>query len=175
MNITLIGMPGVGKSTIGKELAKKLDYKFIDTDKLIEKEFGLKLYKLIQNVGEDKFLEIEEKTNLELGKFNNCVISPGGSTVYSSKAMEFLKKSSIVIFLDSRIEIITKRLINQETRGIIGLKKGLKNLFKERQRLYKRYADIIIETADNPKKVVRDIIKITQKYSTKNLKDKFKN
>lgn len=168
-------MPGVGKSTIGKELAKKLDYKFIDTDKLIEKKFGLKLYKLIQNVGEDKFLEIEEKTNLELGKFNNCVISPGGSIVYSSKAMEFLKKSSIVIFLDSRIEIITKRLINQETRGIIGLKKGLKNLFKERQELYKRYADIIIETADNPKKVVRDIIKITQKYSTKNLKDKFKN
>jgi len=78
MNITFIGMSGVGKSIIGKELAKRLNYKFLDIDELIEEKIGLKLQQIIDNSGEKRFLEIEKKTILGLGRLDNCVISPGG-------------------------------------------------------------------------------------------------
>jgi shikimate kinase len=74
-NITLIGMAGVGKSVIGKELAKELLYRFIDTDELIEKKFNLKLQEIIDQWGEERFLEIEEQTILKLGKLEHSVLS----------------------------------------------------------------------------------------------------
>ena len=86
--------------------------------------------------------------DLELDRFNNYVISSGGSVIYSMMAMKFLKKNSVVVFLDAPFESIQKRLTNQETRGLVGLKKGLKNLFNERLILYKKYAYITIEMSD---------------------------
>jgi shikimate kinase len=158
MNITLIGMAGVGKSVIGKELAQRLDYEFIDVDEVIEKKIKLKLQQIIDNFKEDRFLEIEEKTILELGELNNCIISPGGSVAYSVEAMKFLKKNSVIVFLKAPFESIQKRLTNQETRGIIGLKKGLKTLFDERLILYKEYADVTIDMPDDFSEVAENII-----------------
>jgi len=159
--ITLIGMPGVGKSSIGKKLAKELGCSFIDTDKLIEKNTGLKLQTIIDKRGEKEFLIIEEKTILNLGNLHNSVISPGGSVIYSEKAMKFLKKISRIVFLYSTFEDIQKRLKNTETRGIVGLKnKDFKALFDERIHLYKRYADITIEIPKifDSNKIVAEII-----------------
>jgi len=150
MNITLIGMPGVGKSVIGKELAKRLNYRFLDIDEIIEKKTKLKLQQIIDNFGDDKFLETEEKTILELGKFDNCIISPGGSVVYSAEAMKFLKKNSVVVFLDFSLKSIKNRISNFSTRGIVGLKKkGLEALFNERVTLYKKYADITVKMSED--------------------------
>src|SRR3989344_5472152 len=106
MNITLIGMPGVGKTLIGKELAKKLDYNFIDVDEIMEKNSGFKLQRIIDLFGEDEFLKTEEKTVLELGELDRAVISPGGSVVYCEKAMKFLKRTSKVVFLNASFETI---------------------------------------------------------------------
>jgi len=150
MNITLTGMPGVGKSVIGKELAKRLNYKFLDIDKIIEKKTKLNLQQIIDKFGDDKFLEIEEKTILELGKFDNCIISPGGSIIYSAEAMKFLKKNSVVVFLDFSLKSIKNRISNLPTRGIVGLKKkGLEALFNERMTLYKKYADITVKMSED--------------------------
>ena len=134
MNITLIGMPGSGKSVIGKKLAKRLNY---------------------------KFLEIEEKTILELGKINDYIISPGGSVVYSRKVMELLKKKSVIIFLNCPFKDVKKYLLNLSTRGIVGLKnKRLKALFEERMPLYKKYADFTIKIIGdwNINAIIKDII-----------------
>ncbi len=148
-NITLIGMAGAGKSAIGKKLAKELCYRFIDTDELIEKEFNLKLQEIIDQWSEERFLEIEEETILRLDKLDRSVISPGGSAIYSEKAMEFLKTNSVVIFLDAPLENIEKRIPDLSTRGIIGLKKkNLEGLFNERLSLYKKYADQTIEISE---------------------------
>jgi len=150
MNVTLIGMPGVGKSVIGKELAKRLNYKFLDIDKIIEKKTKLNLQQIIDKFGDNKFLEIEEKTILELGKFDNCIISPGGSIIYSAEAMKFLKKNSVVVFLDFSFKSIKNRISNLFTRGIVGLKKkGLEALFNERMTLYKKYADITVKMSED--------------------------
>ena len=146
MNITLIGMAGVGKSALGEELAKRLNYKFLDIDELIEEKTKLKLQEIIDSSGEDEFLKIEEKAVLALGELDRCVISPGGSVVYSKAAMGFLKKNSIVVFLDAPFESINARITNRAIRGIVGLKrKNLKAIFEERLPLYKKYADITIE------------------------------
>lgn len=146
MNITFIGMSGVGKSIIGKELAKKLNYKFIDIDELIKEKIGLKLQQIIDEFGEKRFLEIEEEIILGLGNLDNCVISPGGSVIYSEKAMEFLKKNSIIIFLNAPFKSIQKRAVNLENRGIVKLEAdNFKDIFKKRLPLYKKYADNTLE------------------------------
>ena len=161
MNIALIGMSGVGKSIIGKELAKKLNYKFLDIDEVIEKKTKLKLQQIIDNFGDKELLKIEEKTILELDELDRYIISPGGSIIYSEKAMEFLKKNSIVIFLNASLESIKKRVLDFSNRGIIGLKKkGLEMLFIERQSLNEKYADIIMKMPEefDIKSIVKNII-----------------
>ncbi len=162
MNITLIGMAGVGKSTLGKKLARKLNYKFIDTDKVIEKKVNLKPQQIIDNFGDNELLKIEEKCVLELGKLDNYIISSGGSVIYSSEAMKFIKNNSTVIFLNDSFKNIQSRLTNQKTRGIIGLKNNnLIQLFNKRVVLYKKYADIIIDITNkfDVKEVIEEIIK----------------
>ena len=166
MNITLIGMAGVGKSVIGKALARRLDYRFIDTDDLIEQEWNLELQEIIDRFGEQRFLEIEEETILKLGPLDRSVISPGGSVIYSEKAMTFLKGNSVVVFLDAPFESIEKRIPDRSTRGIIGLKgKDLRALFQERLSLYKKYAEETVEIPDDfdTHAVVEEIIhKVSQ-------------
>ena len=165
MNISLIGMAGVGKSSIGKQLAKKLSYSFIDTDNIIKKETGLELQKIIDTKGEAEFLKIEEKTVISLGNLKNSVISPGGSAVYSDRAMSFLKERSLVIFLDAPLEMIRKQISNLDSRGIVWREKtDLKLLFQERKPLYEEYADMTVELSGdgNADGVVRKILKKIQ-------------
>lgn len=158
MNITLIGMPGVGKSTIGESLAKDLGYNFIDIDELIEQEYGLKLYQIIAKEGEDSFLKIEESFVTNLPQLEDHIISTGGSVIYSRKAMEYLQRFSMLVFLDDSLENILKRIKNKETRGIIG-DKDLTTLFNERHPLYLQYADIIISISQgfNIKSAIKEI------------------
>jgi len=146
MNITLIGMPGVGKSFIGKRLATVLGYKFLDIDDVIVEREGKKLQDIIDERGNDEFMEIEERCILELDDIDGHILSPGGSVVYSTDAAGFLKRNSIIVYLRDDFENIRKRIKNLESRGIVGLKeKGLRGLFEERTKLYEKYADIIID------------------------------
>jgi shikimate kinase len=164
LNITLIGMAGVGKSVIGRMLAELLQYEFIDIDERIENKFGLRLQEVLDRLGEQRFLEIEAQTILELGPLNHAVISPGGSAIYSTRAMTFLKQKSVVIFLDAPFETIEKQISNVDSRGIVwGKKKDLKLLFQERKPLYKKYADLTVKMSEggNVDTAVREILQKT--------------
>jgi len=145
MIITLIGMSGAGKSLVGKELAKKVKYDFIDIDKIIEKKNNLQLQRVIEKIGKQKFLKLEEKTVLDIEYTNNLVISSGGSVVYSKKSMRHLKTNSKIVFLDAPLKDIKKRILDFSARGIVGLEEGLEKIFDERYELYKKYADITIK------------------------------
>jgi shikimate kinase len=148
-NVALIGMAGAGKSAIGKELAARLRYGFIDIDEVIEQKTGLKLQQILDDSGDAAFLDIEEKAVLELGQIDKCVISPGGSVAYSAAAMNFLKDHSVVVFLNAPFQSIEERLWDKEIRGIVGFKeKGLKTLYRERLDLYRKYADIEMEITE---------------------------
>ena len=97
-NIIFIGMPAVGKSTIGVVAAKRLGMRFVDTDLLIQEQEGRLLHEIIEEAGEDGFLAIENRVNREL-HVENSVIAPGGSVVYSDEAMRHFKEIGTVIYL----------------------------------------------------------------------------
>jgi shikimate kinase len=159
MNITLIGMSGVGKSRIGQLLAEKLHYSFIDIDRLMEKNSGTKLQEIIDCLGDRKFIEAEAEAILSIGKVSDTVISPGGSAIYSERALEFLKRISTVVFLNASLGEIKRRTPNFSQRGIVGLKeKGLERLFEERQPLYKRYADVTINIENQSAEQIVDML-----------------
>jgi len=163
MNITLIGMPGAGKSTIGRALAQRLNYTFIDVDYLIKEKAGMTLQTLIDKQGDFALIKFEEEAILKLEQVDECVISTGGSVVYSVQAMEHLQKVSKIIFLDAPFRSIVKRIRNTRNRGIVGLRdRSLRELFEERAILYRKYADfsINIRERENVLKIVERIIKL---------------
>lgn len=143
-NIIFIGMPAVGKSTVGVVVAKRLGFDFIDTDLLIQKQENRLLREIIAEEGIDGFLAIENKVNREV-EVQNAVISPGGSVVYCEEAMEHFKKIGTIIYLKSSFETIQERLGNPKKRGVT-LREGqtLKELYEERCVLFEKYADITI-------------------------------
>jgi shikimate kinase len=143
--MVLIGMAGSGKSTVGSVLAKNLGFKFIDLDKYIREKDGLTIQEIIDTRGEAELLKIEAQRMQEID-LKHTVVSPGGSLIYESGVMEYLKDKAVIIYLDPAFESIQKRIRNASTRGIVGLKaKSLQEIFLERQPLYARYADITIK------------------------------
>lgn len=144
-NIVLIGMPGVGKSTVGVILAKVLGYEFLDSDLLIQKQEKRLLREIIAQEGQDGFLKIENRVNASI----NCeksVIATGGSAVYCREAMEHLKEIGTVVYLELEYGVLKKRLGNLKGRGVV-LRDGqtLKDLYDERTPLYETYADITVD------------------------------
>ena len=131
-NITLIGMPASGKSTIGVLLAKRLGYKFIDCDILIQEQEKRLLKEIIAEEGLDGFLAIEEQVNRDI-QVKKAVIAPGGSVIYGPSAMEHLKEIGTVVYLKISYEDLERRLGNLKDRGV-ALKDGmtLLDLYHER-------------------------------------------
>ena len=142
-NIILIGMPGVGKSTLGVVLAKVLGFQFIDADLLIQEQERKKLHQIIKEVGINGFMEIENQVNASI-EAERSVIATGGSVVYCRQAMSHLKEIGTVVYLKVSLSTLEKRLGNLKRRGVI-LKKGqtLKDLYEERVPLYEKYADVV--------------------------------
>ena len=144
-NVTLIGMPGSGKSTIGVILAKALGYQFLDTDLVIQKEEKRKLSQIIAEEGPEGFKRIENRVNASIN-VTDTVIAPGGSVIYCPEAMEHLKSIGQVVYLKLSLESLSKRLGNLRGRGVL-LKEGqtLADLYEERVPLYEKYADIVVD------------------------------
>ena len=144
-NIVLIGMPGVGKSTVGVILAKELGYQFIDADLLIQKQEKRLLREIIAQEGVDGFIQIENQVNASI-ETDRTVIATGGSVVYGREAMEHRKKISTVVYLKLSYQALKKRLGNLKNRGVV-LREGqtLRDLYEERVVLYEKYADIVID------------------------------
>lgn len=143
-NIVLIGMPGVGKSTVGVILAKMIGYQFTDADLLIQKQEGKLLHEIIAEKGTDGFIEIEERVNASI-EASHTIIATGGSVVYGKKAMEHLSCIGTVVYLNVPYDTLEKRLEDIKGRGVV-LKEGqtLRTLYDERTPLYEKYADIEI-------------------------------
>lgn len=144
-NITLIGMPGAGKSTLGVVLAKILGYEFLDSDLLIQKQEKKHLHQIIEEKGPDGFMEIENRVNASI-RTDRTVIATGGSAVYCQDAMNHLKSIGTVVYLKLSLEALSKRLGNLKNRGVL-LREGqtLKDIYEERVVLYEKYADIVVD------------------------------
>lgn len=144
-NITLIGMPGAGKSTVGVVLAKAIGYKFIDTDLVIQEDQGMVLQDIIEKYGTSGFNTIENSVISSIHT-DKSVIATGGSAVYGKEAMQNLKSAGKVLYLELPYNDIKRRLGNLEKRGV-SMEKGqtLEELYNKRVPLYEKYADKIIQ------------------------------
>lgn len=145
-NIVLIGMPAVGKSTIGVLVAKTLGFSFVDTDLIIQQNTGRLLQDIIDRDGLDAFCIAEERAICSVTASGNTVIATGGSAVYSREAMLHLKKYGTVYYLSIPTAELTRRLSNIKTRGI-AMRPGdsIEDVFNRRAALYDEYADITVD------------------------------
>ena len=148
-NITFIGMPGAGKSTVGVVVAKMLCKTFIDADLLIQNREGKRLSKIIDEIGNERFLKLENDVLCELN-VHNSVISTGGSAIFGKGAMEHLKQNSTIVYIKVPHETLEKRLGNLQHRGVV-FDEGqtLRDVYDIRTPLYEKYADITVESNES--------------------------
>jgi len=143
-SITLIGMAGAGKSTIGMKLAKLLEFNFLDGDTMIEEKINQSIQSFLDHHGGKEFTKIEEEILLSID-LNKTVLATGGSAVLSDTAMNFLKKESEVIFLDVSYKNISERILNLSERGLVReSNQSLQDTYNQRLNLYKKYADHVV-------------------------------
>ncbi len=160
LSFSLIGMPGSGKTTVGRALAKHLNYAFVDADDLIRERIQMSLQDYLDRHSEKALVEIESEILRSVAAQPRQVISTGGSAVYSDAAMQWLKSFSIVIYLSASLEKLKSRMSNVESRGIVGLAaKGLGDVWSERLPLYEKYADMTVSTEEFDKSAIVDTIR----------------
>lgn len=146
MNITLIGMPGSGKSTVGQALAKRLGLQFVDVDQVIIRKTGQTLAEILDDVGDAGFRQVEERINAELD-VQDSVIAPGGSVIYGPRAMAHLRDISTVVYLQVEHDELLRRLGDLHARGVSILPgQTFRDLYNERCPYYERYAHLIVDT-----------------------------
>ena len=145
--ITLIGMAGAGKTTLGRLVARSLDWAFADSDHIIEAAFGAPLQAVADSMTKDAFIDVEAEIVCGLC-FSRTVISTGGSVIYRQKTMEYLASLGPVVFLDVPMAIILERIARNPDRGLaIAPGQTVEDLFREREELYRRYATLTVSSA----------------------------
>ncbi len=155
-NIILIGMPGTGKTTVGKLLSEILGYGFIDTDALVTGKTGKTPGQLVEEYGREYFIKVQNGVVLDIHS-GNCVISTGGGLVHSDIAMNHLKKTGEIIFLNTSYQVIEARM--DASRKLLKAGGTLKDLYNERTPLYNRYADKVIDCdSSEPNAICQKII-----------------
>ncbi|MCB1630902.1 MAG: shikimate kinase [Pseudomonadales bacterium] len=157
--ITLIGMPGCGKSTVGRLLAARLGLEFVDTDRVIEACTGRRLQQIIDGEGAASLRTIEQDV---LGRVDAHarVVATGGSAVYADAAMRHLATASTIVHLDVGLPELEQRVTDWATRGLVRTPgQDMAELLTERSQLYRRHADIRV-TCDGltPEQVVEHVI-----------------
>ncbi len=156
-NIVLIGMPAAGKSTLGRMLAKQMDWAHVDTDALLESWWGMELQALRDHLGLEAFLDAEADI-IAKTRLTRCIISTGGSVVYRDRAMQALRQTGKTIYLRPTLSALDKRLTNMGTRGI-AMRSGqtLADLYEERGALYARYCDFELNTDSDLQACLRQL------------------
>lgn len=162
MNVVFIGMPGSGKTTIGKIVAEKLNKKFYDLDSIIETQEKMEIKDIFKN-GEDYFRQLEYNCLKELSQYENAIISTGGGIVETEKAMEIIVKD-YVIFLDRDIDDIIKN-VDDESRPLLNgnKKQNLENLYIRRIDRYIKNADYTVKVTDLDNTVLNILDHLTKK------------
>lgn len=149
-NITLIGMPGSGKSTVGVLLAKALGFDFLDVDLVIQHREGALLQDILDEKGVDFFLDREEDAVCSVD-CDRCVIAPGGSAVLREKGAAHLRSLGPVVYLNVPVEELQRRIRNMGSRGI-AMKPGqtLADVMAYRAPFYEKCADVIVDCSGEP-------------------------
>lgn len=159
-SIVLCGFMGSGKTVVGRELAKVLGVKFVDTDEMIELEQGVAIKAIFATHGEDYFRELEHEMCKKVAQMKNCVVSTGGGAMTYQRNVDAIKQGSTVIFLDASFDVICKRIGSSKTRPLFQDKNKAKALYDERKSKYSAAADYTIDGDMSARKTALEIAKI---------------
>jgi shikimate kinase len=149
MNISLVGLPGSGKTTVGRQLARRLQFPFVDSDHAIESWIGCSIREFFEREGEARFRDIEQEVIDELTSGGPCVISTGGGAVLRSPNRQHLRERSQVVYLKSTPEELFRRLRHDINRPLLQVADPLsrmRELFAVRDPLYRETAHYVLET-----------------------------
>lgn len=157
-NIILIGMPGTGKSVVGRALAERLRYTFVDVDDLIVEAAGKSLPELLRAEGLEAFLAVEGRIGLTLD-CEDTVIATGGSMVLSDEAMAHLKENGIAVWLETPLSQIAERMPEDLTDRGIAAPAGMtiREIYRQRTPLYARCADLIVASREGEDDTARQV------------------
>jgi shikimate kinase len=147
-HLILVGLPGVGKSTIGKAAARQLGRPFLDFDREIERRSGMEIREIFRLKGEDHFRDQEFELTKELSVTGGMVLSPGGGWITQQRSVELLRSAGRIIYLRASPEAVAKRLRRVETRPLLAGRDpvvALRELYQKRQALYET-ADMVLDT-----------------------------
>jgi len=147
-HLILVGLPGVGKTTIGKAAAKQLGRQFLDFDKEIERRAGMDVREIFRLRGEEHFRAMEFALTEELSTTGGMVLSPGGGWITQEKSVELLRPAGRIIYLRASPEAVARRLRRVETRPLLAGRDpvvALTELYQKRRTLYET-ADAVLDT-----------------------------
>lgn len=159
-NLSLIGLMGAGKSSVGRRLAKMLRYQFADTDQLIEERTNRKITEIFQTDGESHFRALECALAKEIARWQRTVIAAGGGLPAHNRNLDLLKKSSFVVCLWASPETICRRVKNQKHRPLLQTENPLetiRELLRQRDACYKQ-SDIIVHTDNRPLRLIVSLV-----------------
>ena len=163
--ITFIGMAGAGKTTVGRLVARSLDWAFADSDHIIEATFGAPLQTIADSMSKDAFIDMESEVVCGLHS-TRTVIATGGSVIYRERSMEHLRRFGPVVYLDVPMPVVLERIARNPDRGLaIAPGQTLEELFREREELYRRYADVTVAAcgvtpAESARRVIEKLAKL---------------
>jgi len=149
VHVALVGLPGSGKSTIGRQLARRFGRPFIDTDQVIEQRVGLSIREFFEREGEESFRDLEQSVIDELTLGEPCVLSTGGGAVLRPANREHLKQRTQAVYLHSAPEEVFRRLRHDRNRPLLQVPDPLarlRELYSLRDPLYRESARFVVET-----------------------------
>lgn len=152
MNIALCGFMGAGKTVVGKELAKIMGRKFVDTDEMIEEKTGISIPAIFAARGEEYFRDLEFEICRKAAELKNTVISTGGGALTFERNVEALKKGASIVFLDASFDVICTRVGDGSSRPLFKDKENAKKLYDERREKYLAAADFVVNGDDAARK-----------------------
>ena len=172
-NIFLTGMMGTGKSTVGAQLAKILNKKFVDTDAYLERVTGKTIREIFQESGEKKFRSMETEYFKYKAEESNQIFSTGGGIVLQEENRNILNKQGYTILLRVQPQSLAKRIDTSSTRPLLQQAKNVKErlaiIWKTRKPLYESSADFIVDADSlSPEDVVKVILKHLTKINENN-------
>ena len=152
-SVMLIGMPGCGKTTVGRELARQLGRELVDTDALVEKQAGCTIPELFAREGEEAFRRLEHQVLTQVGKQSGLVVATGGGVVTRPENRDPMRQNSTVIYLRRDLSLLPTegRPVSQSN--------PLEELYRRRSPLYERLADLTVDNAGTPEETAQEIIR----------------
>lgn len=158
MNVYLIGMPGSGKSSVGRALAKRLSVPFVDLDEEVESEAGATPAEIFAEGGEERYRELEKSALSRVSARNRAVVACGGGTVIDADNRTILRASGKIVWLDLPLELLKERVVPGSDRPLIRGEGDLERLQTEREPFYKEIADAAVDASGDPVTVAQRVV-----------------